>query len=122
MIHPVTASVQGFIARLENHNTLFFAETMAVIDANFDFTPTAFINGTGQDAVINSPDQNQGSCKLFAFAKMNQLNETETLAAFGEYYRHVLANPAGNDHLNIRHFIRDGWRGIKFAGVPLQKK
>ena len=35
-------------------------------------------------------------------------------------YRQVLANPDGEDHANIRAFMRNGWKGIRFDGEPLR--
>jgi len=99
-------------------NTLVFSDTMNIIEALYDFTPSAFNNGT----IRNEADENNGSCKLFAFAKLNEFSEAETLACFGEYYRDVLATPNGNDHQNIRHFMNTGWAGIQFDSTPLSEK
>ena len=86
-----------------------FAEVMSVIDATFDHTPSAFVNGD----LENGADQNQGSAKILSFAKLNGLTESETLACFGTYYRDdVLANPEGSDHGNIRNFMKTGWAGV----------
>lgn len=96
-----------------------FSDTMAVIDAAYDFTPAAFTNG----ALRNDAGQNNGSCKLFAFAQLNGLSEAQTLACFGAYYRDdVLLHPDGTDHQNIRNFMRTGWAGIRFECMPLQPK
>ena len=89
-----------------------FDETMEVIDAMYDFTPAAFSNGT----LNNDAGQNSGSCKLFAFAKLHGLASRQTLACFGDYYRKdVLGNPEGNDHQNIRNFMKTEWAGINFS-------
>lgn len=96
-----------------------FADTMAIIDANYDFTPTAFKN-SGLD---NKAGENNGSCKIFAFGLLHDLNEAHTLACFGDYYRQdVLLNSKGDNHQNIRHFLKHGWDGISFAGEPLSPK
>ena len=96
--------------------TIAFSDTMAVIDATYHFSPTSFKNG----ALLNNADQNNGSCKLFAFAKLQDLTEQQTLACFGHYYRDdVLQNPAGDDHQNIRNFMQTGWAGIAFDTTPL---
>ncbi|MBF0265904.1 MAG: HopJ type III effector protein [Gammaproteobacteria bacterium] len=88
-----------------------FEQTMAIIDDNYEFKPTKFTNGD----TINEAGENNGSCKLFAFAKLHGLNEQQTLSCFGHYYREdVLAHPDADDHQNIRNFIRTGWDGIKF--------
>ncbi|WP_010182206.1 HopJ type III effector protein [Aquimarina agarilytica] len=100
-------------------STIAFAETMEVIEANYNFTETAFKNGD----TYNEAGQNSGSCKLFAFAQINELSKEDTLACFGEYYRKdVLENPTGNDHTNIRNFIKFSWTGIEFNGQALIQK
>lgn len=100
----------------ETPNGIEFADTIAVIESRYAYTPTAFQNGD----VHSAAGQNAGSCKIFAFARLNDLSEAETLACFGRYYREdVLQHPDANDHQNIRNFIRSGWAGVAFEGVPL---
>ncbi|WP_338647028.1 HopJ type III effector protein [Flavobacterium sp. KS-LB2] len=108
---------------LEKLNTtpeaITFAETIAVIEANYDFTPTAFENGTQH----NAAGENSGSCKLFSFSEIQNLSEEATLSCFGAYYYDdVLKNPNGTDHQNIRNFIKTGWEGIGFYGSALVLK
>lgn len=104
-------------------NTVEFDQVMACIDEHYDYTPTRFINGKGSDQVINQPGSNEGSCKLYAFATLHGLNEEQTLACFGKYYREdVLQHPEGEDHANIRTFMRHGWSGIAFEGTVLKTK
>ena len=112
--------LQDFLDRLEQRADIIdFNDTMSVIDNMYHFTPSAFKNG----ALYNAADQNNGSCKLFAFAKLHGLDEQQTLACFGRYYRDdVLNNPHGTDHRNIRNFMHSGWSGIEFDGTPLQAK
>lgn len=112
--------ITAFLEKLNTQtDTITFADTMAVIDANYDFTPTAFSNGNTE----NAADTNNGSCKIFAFGLLNNLDEAQTLACFGDYYRKdVLENPEGSDHQNIRNFIKSGWSGIEFSGEALSKK
>lgn len=109
-----------FLDKLAQSPSLIqFEETMAAIDACYTFTPTAFTNGD----VRNEANQNNGSCKIFAFAKLNELPPELTLACFGQYYRHdVLENPQGCDHANIRNFMQYGWQGIEFDGPALVAK
>ena len=111
-------SIEAFIKRLrETPDEIEFADTIAVIDAHYDYTPTAFRNGD----VHNEAGQNTGSCKLLSFAKLHGLSEAETLACFGKFYREdVLKNPDGTDHQNIRNFMRTGWSETAFAGEALQ--
>lgn len=98
-------------------NEVSFQEVIAHIEANFDFTPTAFKNGD----TYNEAGQNSGSCKVFSFAKLSGLNPQETLYCFGDFYRKdVLGNPEGTDHQNIRNFIKYGWDGIQFEGEALK--
>lgn len=109
-----------FLEQLKSSpDQITFADTMAVIDRYYDYAPTSFINAD----LRNAAGENQGSCKLFAFALAQQLSEAETLACFGDYYRvDVLQNPDGTDHNNIRNFIRSGWQGIRFLGQALTQK
>ncbi len=113
-------TLDAFLTQLRtNPGSITFDDTMAVINANYDFTPSAFTNG----GTRNEAGQNSGSCRLFAFAQINGLTEAETLACFGAYYRDdVLKNPAGTDHQNIRHFMKTGWAGVKFESMPLKTK
>lgn len=100
-------------------DSIQFSDTMAVIDAHYHFTPTAFRNGNEN----NAADQNNGSCKIFAFGQLQQLTEQQTLQCFGDYYRQdVLAHPEKTDHQNIRNFIQSGWQGIQFQGQALTAK
>lgn len=94
-----------------------FQEVIAYIDENYIFTPTKFTNGE----VVNEENQNNGSCKIFSFAKKQGLSVEQTLHLFGDYYRvDVLQHPENEDHQNIRNFIKFGWEGISFEGEALQ--
>lgn len=96
-----------------------FKEVLAVIDQHYDYTPSQFSNG----AINNPAGSNEGSCKIFAFAQLNNLSEMETLSLFGHYYRDdVMGHPEGDDHGNIRNFLLDGWLGIHFDKVVLCEK
>ncbi|MES9844084.1 MAG: HopJ type III effector protein [Candidatus Sedimenticola sp. PURPLELP] len=100
-----------------------FDDVMQVISNNYLYTPSGFSNGLGEDMVTNAAGTNEGSCKIFAFARLSGLNEQQTLACFGRYYREdVQLNPDGEDHANIRTFMRHGWPGIKFSGTALTPK
>ncbi|MFS4483420.1 HopJ type III effector protein [Hyunsoonleella sp. 2307UL5-6] len=103
----------------ENPEHIEFSETMSVIDAHYNFTPTAFKNGT----LKNAEGQNSGSCKLFAFAKAQDLSKDETLACFGQYYfDDVLNDPIGDGHQNIRNFMKSGFEGLSFESDALKEK
>lgn len=105
-------NIDDFLAKLsQNPEQIEFSDTMTVIDENYIFTPTMFTNGD----IVNEKNQNNGSCKVFAFGQLNSLSKQQTLACFGSYYRNdVLGNPDGDDHQNIRHFMKTGWQGINF--------
>ncbi len=95
-----------------------FDDVISTINENYQYTPTTFSNGE----VVNESGTNEGSCKIFAFAQLNDLSVEQTLACFGKYYRKdVLENPEGNDHGNIRNFMISGWEGVKFSGEALVK-
>ncbi|WP_396602508.1 HopJ type III effector protein [Algibacter sp. R77976] len=113
-------NIEAFNKKLkENPTQIDFSETMSVIEENYNFTPTAFINGT----LENEAGQNSGSCKLFAFAKIQNLSKEATLACFGQYYfDEVLKDPNGTGHQNIRNFMKTGFDGLSFKGTPLTEK
>jgi len=99
--------------------TVQFRDVMDVISAHYTFTPTGFWNGN----LYNQPGENEGSCRIFAFARLNGLDEQETLHCFGDYYRQdVCANPDGDKHANIRNFMKTGWAGVQFDTPPLTNK
>ena len=99
--------------------TVQFGEVLDVITEFYQYRPTAFKNGDTE----NAEGQNEGSCKLFAFAMINKFNKKETLHLFGNYYREdVLGSPEGTDHQNIRNFIKYGWEGIDFESTALYEK
>ena len=113
-------SISVLLSKLSsNPEDVQFDEVISVIEENYDFTPCSFSNG----GIINESGQNNGSCKIFAFAQRHNLTEQQTLHCFGEYYRQdVLGNADGTDHQNIRNFMTAGWSGISFDGIPLQDK
>ena len=110
-------TVENFINRLhENPKSNTFQDTIAVIDTNYTFATTAFKNGEH----YNQAGENNGSCKIFAFAKMNNLSIEQTLACFGNYYfEEVLLHQEASNHQNIRNFIIYGWEGVSFDAEPL---
>ena len=109
--------LKAFMQRLNDApSSISFEDTMAVIDALYEFTPTTFQNGSQ----LNEAGKNNGSCKLFAFARLQGLSEQQTLHCFGAYYRDdVLQHPDGTGHQNIRNFMQNGWAGIEFGGNAL---
>jgi hypothetical protein len=113
-------TIETFISKLKNTpKDIEFSETMEVIETNYQFTPTAFKNGDLQ----NEAGQNSGSCKLFAFAKLQGFTKDETLACFGTFYfDEVLKDPNGTGHQNIRNFIKTGFKGLVFESDALVLK
>ncbi|MEL1247161.1 HopJ type III effector protein [Flavobacterium helocola] len=103
------------ITKIKHSETILFADVLAVIDANFAFTPTRFKNGN----LMNEANQNNGSCKVFSFAKKYLLTKEETLFLFGEHYQKVLETPSNSDHQNIRNFMNFGWDEFKFESEAL---
>lgn len=113
-------SIDAFLEKLkQDPKNIAFSETIDTIEANYNFTPTAFQNGETH----NAAGVNSGSCKLFAFAQIQQLSKEETLACFGSYYQEeVLGDPEGTNHQNIRNFMIHGWDGIQFEDMALDFK
>ncbi|KAA8733919.1 HopJ type III effector protein [Acinetobacter qingfengensis] len=108
---------QDLLAQLDA-GTAKFADVIAYIDARYTYHAKAFQNGSQH----NTAEQNQGSAKVFSFAKLNNLDKNQTLQLFAEHYQSVLATPDHIDHQNIRQFMQNGWEGIKFEGQALQAK
>ena len=95
-----------------------FSQTLAFIAEHYQYSPSSFSNGS----VDNAAGQNEGSCKTLGLALLEGLSLEETLRAFGEHYRAVLANPSGNDHANIRALQDTGLHGVHFEQQPLTRK
>ncbi|CAM3716301.1 HopJ type III effector protein [Flavobacterium gelidilacus] len=111
-------TVLELIDKVKQAEVLIFSDVLETIDGSYNFIPTKFINGN----VINEANTNNGSCKVFSFAKMLNLSSTETLFLFGEHYQKVLATPKEDDHQNIRNFMQFGWEAISFEENALDKK
>ena len=110
--------LEEFLERVKAGGKVSFQDSIAVIAAYYRYTPIRFANGD----VINEAGTNEGSCKLFYFAKLHGLTPAQTLALFGDYYwKDVLELPDANSHANIRSFMRHGWEGIAYDGEALQK-
>ncbi len=109
-LHTLLAGVKA--------NTVPFTAVLSFIETYYIHQSTAFKNGD----TFNEATQNQGSAKVFAFAQINNLSETDTLALFAEHYQAVLAQPDASDHQNIRQFMLHGWDGIQFQGTALTAK
>ena len=114
---PQSITLSHLLSQLSlNSAEVSFEQVMQVVNDNYSYTPATFSNGD----LLNDAGTNEGSCKIFYFAKLNKLTEQQTLACFGRYYhKDVLQNPQGSDHGNIRNFIKTAWQGIEFQSVAL---
>ena len=100
-----------------------FNNVIDTINHEYNYSPVTFTNGQADNLITNESGTNEGSCKIFSFAKLNNLTKDQTLACFGKYYREdVLLNPSGKDHANIRTFIKYGLDDIIFTTPALDKK
>ncbi|WP_374088541.1 HopJ type III effector protein [Methylomicrobium lacus] len=116
-------SLSQFLEKIKTNVPVDFQETIAVITEHYDYRPAEFRNGLGEDCLVNSAGVNEGSCKIFAFALLHDLDKQQTLNLFGDFYRvDVLGDPDGKSHQNIRNFIKYGWEGIEFEEMPLEQK
>ena len=114
--------IKQLLNKVEQGDRVRFDEVMSLIDQHYSYRPVRFTNGGEGDKVVNEAGSNQGSCKIFSFAKLHRLSEEATLGLFGDYYwRDVLDNPGGEDHANIRQFIRYGWQGIDMPVTALSR-
>ena len=109
-----------FLNRLDTQpNSIEFPDVIELINGLYTYIPTAFRNCE----ILSEAGQNTGSCKIFAFARLHELSEEQTLSLFGAFYRaDVLKTPDGDSHPNIRQFMKTGWEEIEFDGVPLRAK
>ena len=109
---------EEYLEELRTGARMRFEDLTALIDDDYDYTPAGFTNGEA----VNSPDENQGSAKLFCFAAIHQLSQLETLHCFGQYYQDVLNTPDSDSHANIRNFMTYGWEGLKFDSPVLSRR
>jgi hypothetical protein len=64
--------LENLLQRLnESPSSVEFNDTMSAIDSLYDFTPTPFWNGP----FLNEAGKNNGSCKLFSFARLHGLSQ-----------------------------------------------
>jgi hypothetical protein len=107
---------EEFLAHVKSGGKVSFQDSIAVIAEHYHYTPARFTNG----GVVNEAGANEGSCKLFYFAKLHGLTPAQTLGLFGDYYwQDVLEHPAASDHANIRAFMRQGFAGLAYDGEAL---
>ena len=116
-------SLKSFLKKIKNNEAVSFTESIQVITESYHYQPVEFSNGIGDKKLTNAQGTNEGSCKIFSFAKINQLNQQQTLCLFGDFYRKdVMEDPTGNGHQNIRNFMQFGWEGISFTEQALTEK
>ncbi|WP_182405518.1 HopJ type III effector protein [Psychrobacter sp. GP33] len=94
-----------------------FSDVISFIDDFYLYEPVPFVNGM----VHNAAGENEGSAKIFGFAKLHGLNQLDTLALFAEHYANVQAMPNGTEHANIRNFLHWGWQGFLMQHNPLSE-
>ena len=113
-------SIKDFLNRVRQGERMEFAQTLALIDRYYHYTPVEFTNGIDPDVLINEAGTNEGSCKILSFARLHNLEKDQTLNLFGDYYWiDILQNPDATNHPNIRNFRKFGWEGIRFSGHAL---
>lgn len=101
-----------------NKKAISFNDVINFIDDFYRYSPVSFTNGEAH----NDTGVNEGSAKVFGFAKHHNLNQLDTLKLFGEHYESVLATPNGTDHPNIRNFLHWGWQGFLMEKNPLTER
>jgi len=109
-----------FNANLEmSGDDLMFQEFIDMCDEQYEDGLIEFKNGD----IVNKPNENHGSAKVLSYAALADFDKETTLKLWGQYYRDVKATPDGDDHQNIRNFMKYGWDGVDFyAGIALTKK
>lgn len=112
-------NTEQYLKKIQSTEYVNFKEFIALIEKEYNFTNIAFKNGN----LYNKDDENQGSAKVFCFALMYSLSKEQTLRCFGEHYKSVLnSKPEDKSHLNIRNFIKLGFKGLKIDKKALSKK
>lgn len=106
-----------FLQRLSGGDHLF-ADTLAFVAEHYDYQPSGFDNA----GLVSGRGQNEGSCKTLGLAQLEHFSKEETLLAFGEHYRSVLATPEGSDHGNIRALMANDVASVVFERAPLSPK
>lgn len=116
--------IQTLLNRISSQpEQISFNEVIDSITQHYHYSSSRFHNGVAHDRMANEAGSNEGSCKIFSFARLNNLTKQQTLHCFGDYYRQdVLQNPQGSDHANIRRFITHGWSGITFDQIALTER
>ena len=78
------SGLDSFLTTLKKEpTTIDFEQTMAAIEEGYDYSAVKFTCGE----LDSSAEQNQGSAKIFSFAKLQKLKKEATLELFGRFYR-----------------------------------
>lgn len=109
-----------FNANLEmSPDDITFEEVIELIDTHYEYGLVEFKNGD----IVNGQGENEGSAKVLSYAALSNFDKEMTLKLWAQYYRDVLNTPDGDDHQNIRNFMKYGWEGVPFEnGIALTKK
>jgi len=100
-------SPESLDSLLDNHDS--FEHVLKLIDCHF--TVGAFSFGIGN--VENKANENQNSFKVLVAAKFLGLNSDATVKLWGQHYHHVIADPTGSSHGNLRQFLKYGWEVVR---------
>ena len=112
-------NTQLYLENLKSGVQMKFSDFLDLIEQEYAFSNIAFTN----NGLTNSKDENQGSAKVFCFGLMHSLDEKDTIRCFGEHYESVLESPENvTSHLNIRIFMKMGWKGVSIDKNALSVK
>ena len=65
-------STDPFIHQIKNSpEETEFDQVIEYIQTHFHYTPGRFYNGLNEDKFVNEAGSNEGSCKIFNFAKLH---------------------------------------------------
>ena len=116
----IPSDCEVFNANVEmDAGDLKFEEVIELIDTHYETGLLEFKNGD----IVNQSGENVGSAQVLSYAALSGMDKETTLKLWGQYHRDVLATPDGDDHANIRNFMKYGWEGVPFEnGIALTKK
>src|SRR5699024_6892370 len=95
-----------------------FNDVISFIDDFYRYTPVKFSN----EHTVNAAGVNEGSAKIFAFAKHHGLNQIDALNLCGEHYQTVHATPNRTDHPNLRNCLHRGFSSCLMATTPFKAR
>ena len=83
-------------------NQITFDQVMDAIETTYHVTPKPFSVGD----VASTAGENMGSAKILSLGKMLSMSQEDTLAYFGDYYRHDVPQSLANPPSNLDLFTR----------------